>query len=247
MPEDARQEGISSGDIVLWCLAAFMALALFLAAPKLGRKGTFVVLVLMVACLIHPISRLPVVKTATRPYIKTAWFVGLLLLAVVGIAVFGYYVWPESERATLHVTKEEVLLGPLPTAEVTDVYAKIYFKDTGKLPIERLRYGFRFQLSKETLSWIEEDALWDGLIDAGATQKMTDSETPVDTEQYVKMNVHWNHPEMLRQVSQGNGFMYVMVYLTYEDGKGSHQTEYCGVYHWQPSDVPSCYHHNREN
>jgi hypothetical protein len=77
-----------------WFLALFMALALLLLASKIGRPITCIVLVLMVACLIHPITQLPIVRGAASTATKTAWFVGLMLMAIAVIAAFGIYVWP---------------------------------------------------------------------------------------------------------------------------------------------------------
>ncbi len=52
-------------DVALWFVAAFLALALMLIAPKLGRGVTVVILALMVACTIHPVLQLPWVVTRT--------------------------------------------------------------------------------------------------------------------------------------------------------------------------------------
>ena len=238
---------------LLWvgtALAAGIAvvISLIAAADSIPRWSVIVLIVLGIIFFYGAAIGL---GWAVIPYPnpgRTLLIRSLLLFAGIGVSmgVLGWLVMPTPARAVLHVTKTEVLLSPLPITEVIDTHAKIYFKDIGKLPIEKLRYGSRFQLSKERLALKEEDALWDGLTRAGATQKMTDSEIPVDSEQYVEMNLHWNNPQVLRQVSQGNGFLYLMVYSIYDDENGSHQTEYCGIYYWQPSGVINCYHHNRE-
>jgi len=100
-----EREGISPGDMVLWFLSAFMALGLFLAAPKLGRDVTFIVLIAMLGCLIHPISQLRMVRKAKSKRIKTAWFVGSLALAAILVTAFGISVWPPIKRHLL--TAEE--------------------------------------------------------------------------------------------------------------------------------------------
>src|SRR5271166_479146 len=95
-PKDMRerQEGISSSDIALWFLAAFMALGLFLAAPKIGQGLTAIVLIGMFGCLVHPIWQLPFIKRIDRVTIRAFSFVGLLLLAATLIGGFGLYVCP---------------------------------------------------------------------------------------------------------------------------------------------------------
>ena len=90
-----NQDGISPGDIVLWLLAACMALALLLLAPKVGPKVTFVVLTLMFLCLPYPISQLPIVKQASGSN-KRKLIGGFVLLAAFWVSAFGYYVWPQS-------------------------------------------------------------------------------------------------------------------------------------------------------
>lgn len=89
-----KREGISSGDIALWCLAAFMTLGLLLVAPKVGRGVTLIVLIAMVGCLVHPIWQLPAVRHAKSSYTKSFRFVGLMVFATSLITAFGIYVWP---------------------------------------------------------------------------------------------------------------------------------------------------------
>src|SRR5277367_3495988 len=82
-PKAMERESISAGDMALWFLAAFMALGLFLAAPKLGRGVTFVVLIAMLGCLIHPISQLRAARRARSKHKKRWWFLGAMTLASV--------------------------------------------------------------------------------------------------------------------------------------------------------------------
>ncbi len=59
--EMLRSEKIKPANTKLdkgWFLAAFMALALLLIAPKIGRAITAVLLVGMASCLVHPIWHL---------------------------------------------------------------------------------------------------------------------------------------------------------------------------------------------
>jgi hypothetical protein len=97
----AQHEGISSGDIALWFLAACMALGLFLAAPKLGRDVTLIVLVAMLGCLAHPIWQLPVVKNAKSVPGKSLWFMGSMAFSAALITGFAVYVWPPLRRHTV--------------------------------------------------------------------------------------------------------------------------------------------------
>jgi hypothetical protein len=80
--------------LALWFLAAFMALALFLAAPKLGQKVTIVVLVAMAGCLVHPIAQVPLVRNEKSSVKRISWFIGLLISATAVIIAFGLFVWP---------------------------------------------------------------------------------------------------------------------------------------------------------
>ena len=96
-----EREGISAGDIALWFLAAFMALGLFLAAPKLGREVTLIALIAMLGCLIHPISQLRMVKRAKSKRIRILWFLGSMTLAATIVTAFGIFVWPSIKRHLL--------------------------------------------------------------------------------------------------------------------------------------------------
>jgi hypothetical protein len=90
-----------------WFLAAFMALALLLLAPKVGRGVTVFVLVAMAACLIHPIWKLQLVQkqTAAVPAKKWLRFGTAILLAVGTLVIFGIYVWPPIKRHPLSATE----------------------------------------------------------------------------------------------------------------------------------------------
>lgn len=88
-----------------WFLAAFMALALLLIAPKIGRGITATVLIAMTACLVRPIWDLGVVQQAPS-HPKRNWrFAGIMLASLISVTLFGIYVWPPIKRHTL--TAEE--------------------------------------------------------------------------------------------------------------------------------------------
>jgi hypothetical protein len=91
---ETPRERAHTVDLVLWFLAAFLALALFLAAPKLGQKFTFVALLAMAGCLVHPISQIPFVRNEKSAVKHTSLFIGLWLLPCVLIVAFGVFVWP---------------------------------------------------------------------------------------------------------------------------------------------------------
>jgi len=84
----------SRGDVALWCLAAAMAVVLFLLAPQLsadntGRVVTVVISVAMFAGSIHP--------TLHSPWLHSNISRGVVLCFVAGgIAAFGWILWPYS-------------------------------------------------------------------------------------------------------------------------------------------------------
>jgi hypothetical protein len=84
-----------------WFLAAFMALGLYLLAPKIGQPLTLVVLVAMAACLVRPIWRLRIVQAARTPPQKVGRFGELMLVACLLISMLGLYAWPPIKRHLL--------------------------------------------------------------------------------------------------------------------------------------------------
>ena len=91
----AMPEGrISTMDVALWCLAAVMALVLFLVAPQLsadntGRVVTVVISVAIFACSIHPTLHSPWLHSKISRRI-------VLCFVAVGTAAFGWILWPYS-------------------------------------------------------------------------------------------------------------------------------------------------------
>jgi hypothetical protein len=102
-----------------WYLAAFMALVLWLLAPKIGRTLTVFVLIAMGACLVRPIGQLPWVRTAETVSKKLLLWGSLLAAAFIGIGLFGIYVWPHLPYYRSLSSKEMALfngsLGKAPT------------------------------------------------------------------------------------------------------------------------------------
>ena len=100
-------------DVVLWFLAAFMALGLFLLAPKIGRASTIVVLIAMAGCLVHPLWQLPLVQNAQSLTKKIKLFSSFVLLAFALLALFGVYVWPPVRRHVLSEKERQAFQEPL--------------------------------------------------------------------------------------------------------------------------------------
>ncbi len=91
--------------IIAICLVAFMALALFPLAPKLGRQLTAVVLILMVATLGYPAWHLVGWMTGKVKWNRRISFaVAMVVISAFHIS-FGAYVWPSIKRHLL--TAEE--------------------------------------------------------------------------------------------------------------------------------------------
>jgi hypothetical protein len=120
-----ERESISPSDMALWFLAAFMALGLFLAAPKLGRDLTLIGLIAMLGCLIHPISQLRMVKKAKSKRTKTSWFIGATAVAVIIVTSFGIYVWPPIKRHPLTADERTSFENALKSQEGGDLEIQI--------------------------------------------------------------------------------------------------------------------------
>jgi hypothetical protein len=105
---EEKQSQISTGDKVLWFLAAAMALTLVLLAPKLsanltGRIIAAVLLVSLFLCILHPILQIPIIK---RTSIRQAFGV---VIAACAVGLLGWFVWPP----TLVITPRSVTFGTL--------------------------------------------------------------------------------------------------------------------------------------
>lgn len=88
-----KHHGIPQLHVALWFLEAFLALGLLLLAPKLGRTGTFFVLLAMATSLVYPLIQTPWVRKQVG-FWKWGTFSGLMMIAIIVIAGFGIYVWP---------------------------------------------------------------------------------------------------------------------------------------------------------
>jgi hypothetical protein len=105
-----------------WFLAAFLAFALWLLAPKVGRPLTTVTLGAMAACLAPPIWKLRFVQSASRKWLT---FSGVMLIAVVSVALFGVYVWPPIKRHVLNAKERAAFENNLRTRKDGDLEVQI--------------------------------------------------------------------------------------------------------------------------
>jgi hypothetical protein len=158
-----QQEGISAGDIALWFLAAFMTLGLSLAAPKIGRVSTVIVLIAMFVCLVHPIAQLPFIRRIHRAAAKIPLLVGLLLSVALVVSAFGFYVWPPIKRHTLTAIERnsfesalkaqkgddlEIQLACSPNDERTCTYAGQFIRPVGDSGWKVQAYVSRLALTR---------------------------------------------------------------------------------------------------
>jgi hypothetical protein len=89
-----KSEGFQPKDIIAICLVAFMALALFPLAPKLGRELTVVVIILMVATLCYPAWHLAGWVIGKARWNKRICFAVVMVVVSALHILFGAYVWP---------------------------------------------------------------------------------------------------------------------------------------------------------
>jgi hypothetical protein len=128
LAKELMHSGAPSHDsrvhVALWFLETFTALALLLAAPKIGRAVTAMMLLFMVACLVHPFWHFRIVqRTSSTP--RRAWrFAGLMITALGLIALFGAYVWPPIKRHTLSADERSSFRGAL-TGQKDDLDVQI--------------------------------------------------------------------------------------------------------------------------
>jgi hypothetical protein len=94
------QRGLDAG----WSLAAVMAIALWLAAPKIGRLPTALGLLLMTTFLAHAIWKTESLQTGSKRWAKLT---GAGLVALTFLMIFGLWVWPPIRRHFLS-TKERI-------------------------------------------------------------------------------------------------------------------------------------------
>src|SRR4051812_48893714 len=70
-------------NLTLWFVATFMALALLLLAPKVGRPLTAIIVLAMAVCLIHPLWQLQFVQRGSSAVNKISRFIIVFLIASV--------------------------------------------------------------------------------------------------------------------------------------------------------------------
>jgi len=89
----AKPESVSRGDIALWCLAAVIAVALYLA-PQKTPLWTCAGLVCMAVLAAHPTLYLPWARNAANRKAKTSRSFFAMWGMIVLIVLYGWIVWP---------------------------------------------------------------------------------------------------------------------------------------------------------
>lgn len=108
-----------------WFLATFLALALLLIAPKLGRSVTVVTLIAMIACLAHPVSKLGFVQAASTLLLRYVRFGACMLAGVALVIAFGAYVWPPIKRHTLSPREQTAFIDSLKSSHGGDPISQV--------------------------------------------------------------------------------------------------------------------------
>jgi hypothetical protein len=88
-----------------WYLAAVIALALFLLAPRVGRDVTSAVLIFIFVLLVHLVWKLNFVQRTTSNSQKARRFGIVMLPTIILAASFSAYVWPPIKRHPLTVNE----------------------------------------------------------------------------------------------------------------------------------------------
>jgi len=242
----AQKEGISSGDFVLWFLAAFMALGLFLLAPKLGHSVTLIMVFAMFACLIHPISQLSIVKKAQSPKKKITRLMSLLTLAAGAIAAFGLYVWPESKRAVI-ITR--VVVSPYQMGKPVSVNVHVINRDSP---------GVEFNGFWQMRVWRDvivpggdpreqrniEDDNWSEFIKTTETRSSKEHlnlTLPVGVEKALLEQVDFTDDDT-RALISGKESLYIVGLI--RDADGGYVTPYCVIKTPHMAEMTYCQGHN---
>ena len=111
-PEIQKPEAVEPKDVLLWCLAGVMALALLLV-PTRSPIWVLIVLLAMVCLGVHPVLHLPWVRRARSKRTKVIRGALGMVLAVALVAVYGWLVWPAVHRHTLSKAEREKFKAPL--------------------------------------------------------------------------------------------------------------------------------------
>ncbi|MBI4465788.1 MAG: hypothetical protein HY647_13875 [Acidobacteria bacterium] len=94
-------QGVQTKDIALWCWAAVMAIALYLAPEKTPLWVVSGLIIAMAVLAAHPVLHIPWVLRATtaRSRIFRSGMVMLGMIVIIGL--YGWFVWPHSRRHML--------------------------------------------------------------------------------------------------------------------------------------------------
>src|ERR1700733_14765317 len=87
----AAMPQMEGGEWLGWCLAAVLALVLFLLASKVGPRVAAFCLLGIFLLSIHPIRKIKFI--GAKPKIRFPLALAAMALLV---SAFGYHVWPES-------------------------------------------------------------------------------------------------------------------------------------------------------
>jgi len=175
----SNKESISTGDLILWCLALVAAWVLSLARQKIGSAATALSLIGMAALLVFPIWHLPWVRASNSTPRKWWRFSGVFLVALLLDVAFGFYVWPHVPISIKVTFQDSPLFTPSRTRHITRlsggvVAAPSYYshiiipeEDVGNDDIIRTAYSayvFNRILSAssadKSLQQVYEEAAW---------------------------------------------------------------------------------------
>jgi hypothetical protein len=119
-----KQEGVSTSDIVLWCLAGVMAVALYLAPDKTPLI-VLIGLLCMVLLATHPALHLPwVVNAATK---RAKGFRAAIAMAgtLLVVGLYGWNVWPSIKRHPLTTQETKLFENGLKTQKGDDLQIQL--------------------------------------------------------------------------------------------------------------------------
>jgi len=92
--EQNPESNKSRSDLILWLLAAAMAIVLFLLEKT--PLWTILLLVALAALLCHPVTQIPWIRDTRRRQVAALAFMGCLVVC------FGFLVWPEADKGAAH-------------------------------------------------------------------------------------------------------------------------------------------------
>jgi heme/copper-type cytochrome/quinol oxidase subunit 4 len=135
-------EGISRGDVILWCLAAALAIALFLIGLKSAQGSppylVRFLLFALLASLVHPILNIHWIRKGTK-YARIAKSVAALLAAFIPVAALGWWVTVPLPPITATLDYENILslpqLSPDRKCYGYNLFVSAPYPDTGTRPM----------------------------------------------------------------------------------------------------------------